>query len=275
MSTSPLNLLKLSPLLLTLAACGSSGGGGGSSGSGGSATTGRGTADPYSGYVLFGLNGASSYAGEAGFYTTFSNNACSGGTVQGTCCYQTVAAAEAYGKTVPSANVSAGAVTLRDGTRNLASLPFDGGYVSVNSITTAAITWSPGDTLAVSASGDASGVASFAGTVVAPAPLTGLNPDLTTAASISRTSDFTLGWTAASAGAVSLLLSDTSGDTIRCTATGSSGAMTVPAALLTNFQSGDTVGIGLTVLNNSTASATNASVNITAEIIAHGTATVL
>ena len=279
MSTSPLNLLKFSTLLLTLAACGSSGGGGSTGGSSGSTSTGGAAAEPYTGFVIFGLVGANEYDGQAGFYATIAGGSCPGGTVQGSCCYQSAAAEAAYAKTVPLADVSAGALTLQDGARSFGSLPFTAGkgYASVNSATTASVTWSPGDTLGVSASGDASGVASFSGTVVAPSPLAGVTPALATLSTLSRASDFTLTWTANSAGTVALVIlanaATASDGTIRCNATGSSGTLTVPTALLTSFAAGDMAVLELGASNNVPLSVANASVELTAEATASGSAT--
>jgi hypothetical protein len=280
MSTNPLNVLKFSALLLTLAACGS-GGGGSTSGGGGSTTTGGGSAEPYTGFVIFGLSSTlTDYTAEAGFYTTISVTSCPGGTAQGSCCYESAAAEAAYGKTVPPADVNAGALTLQDGTRSVASLPFTAGkgYASANSVTTASVTWAAGDTLSVSAAGDASGVKSFSGTVIAPAPLAGVTPDLTTLSKLPRATDFNLTWTANSAGTVLLTIlasAGTSSDgTIRCSATGSSGMLTVPTGLLTNFKAGDMASLELSVSNNVALSAANATVGLTAEAFAIGSTTV-
>jgi hypothetical protein len=278
---NPLKLLTFSTLLLTLAAC-SSGGGSTTSGSNGSTSTGGGAVEPYTGYVIFGLSalaGTSEYDGQAGFYATVSGGSCPGGTVQGSCCYESAAAEAAYAKMVTADDVSAGAITLQDGARSLGSLPFTAGkgYTPINSLTTAAVTWAPGDSLGVSAAGDASGVASFSGTVVAPAPLAGVTPALASGLTLARSSDFNLTWTANSGGTVLLSIIASAGATsdglIRCTATGSSGSLTVPTALLTNLKTGDMATLELSVSNNVPLSVANATVELTAEAYSLGSAT--
>ncbi|HUB08073.1 MAG TPA: hypothetical protein VMB50_13780 [Myxococcales bacterium] len=278
----------LGGLACAAALCGGSGGGcgGGSGGSTGGGSTGGGSgggtsgggttggAQPYGGFVIFGvLNeaGVAVYSGQAGFYATYPPFSCAGGTQQGSCCYETAAAAQAFGKTVPAPSVPAGAVTLLDGTATLANLHFVSGtgYSPASSTQSNTITWNPGDSLGVTVAGDPSGVAAFSATVTAPAPLAGVSPTLATLASLSRTSDFTLSWTGSPPGTVTLNLDavSTSGSDgeIICSAPGGSGSLDVAAALLGNFQSGDHASLLLTVANQVSPTVANASVGVSAE----------
>jgi hypothetical protein len=257
---------------------------GGSSGGTSGTTTGSSTGgEPYTGFVIFSeqvIGGTKDYNGSAGFYTTFSFAGCPGGTEQGGCCYESAAAAADAGAGAPPDDVNAGTLTLQDGTTTLATLPFmtGMGYTSVNSVTTSALTWTAGAMLGVNATGDASGVASFSGTVVAPARLSGVSPAVMTLTSIARGSDFVLSWTAAGSSTVLFILLAANGTSpdglIRCTASSGDGSLTVPAALLGNFQSGDHALVLLTVENNTIITASNATVGLTAEAQVQGGVTI-
>ncbi len=121
-------------------------------------------------------------------------------------------------------------------------------------------------------------MAAFSGTVVAPASLKAVSPDLSTPFNIPAASDFKLGWTGAGSGTVTLNLFASSGaaedGVIVCTAPSSGGSMTVPGTLLANLKSGDSASLELSVSNNSPLSVANANVELTAEIIVTGSATI-
>ncbi len=275
--------------IAALALCGGCGGGGGGSGSGGGSSGGSaaggssgGSSLPYGGFVIFGqesIGGSPVYSGSAGFYTAASLGGCPGGTQQGSCCYESAAAAQAYGKTVPPADVSAGALSLQAGGATIATLPFTAGkgYAGASSATTTSFTWSAGATLGVTAAGDASGVGAFSGTVTAPASLAALSPAFGSLGAIPRASDFTVTWTPAGSGTVVLNLTavnGTAGDgLVRCSAPSSGGSISVPAALLGNFASGDSAALQLTVENETTLNVANAAVGLTAESSLVGSAT--
>ena len=125
-------------------------------------------------------------------------------------------------------------------------------------MTSASFNWAPGDVLGVMAAGDASGVGNFSwDPVVAPARLGAVHPAVTSLTTIARSSDFALTWTGARSGTVTsnlLASNDTaSDDFIVCgTASSAGGSLTVPAALLGNFQTGDAALVLLTVANHAT-----------------------
>ncbi len=162
----------------------------------------------------------------------------------GACCYYALApdAGPSRGATtVPQ--VSAGTLTLGQGSAVLGVLVFDAGYPILS------FAVHPGELLSVSATGDPAGVAAFEGTLVAPGPFTGLAPaEAATPLSVPRSQDFTLAWDPGEAGStVTLLLADSparqaggqSIGEIVCTAEDSAGTLTVPATLLGHFGAGD------------------------------------
>jgi hypothetical protein len=131
------------------------------------------------------------------------------------------------------------------------------------------LVWNPGDELVVVAAGASNGIGPFTGTVVAPAPLQALHPDLATLAILSRSSDLRLTWTGIVSGTVVLTIaaiasaSSTSTDgVIACTASSADGALDVPAALLGNLPSGDHALVELILANITTISAPNATIEV-------------
>jgi hypothetical protein len=209
------------------------------------------------------------YTGSAGFYAigdggSGPSSGCAG-TQSGSCCYLPPASADAGTGPTPTA-VSAGAITIKDGTTSIGTLTPNGTtYTAVTNPPTTAFTWVPGDTLAISAAGDT--VAAFSGSVTAVDLFAGVNPTLSeiTATNINRSSDFTISWTAKT-GSIVVSLSATKGlstpdGSISCTAASDTGTMTVPAALLGNFTANDGGQISLT--RESTDDASNATATIT------------
>jgi hypothetical protein len=253
-------------------------GAGSTGGTSGSTTTGSSTGTAYTGFVIFGeeiIGTTKEYNGQAGFYPTVAPITCSSGTMVGECCYLSAAAALDAGAGIPPDDISAGVVTLQDGTTTLAVLPFDAGvgYTSASSVLDSSFTWAAGDTLGVTASGDSSGVTGFTGTVVAPARLGNVNPAISSLSTIMRASDFVLTWTATGTSTVvfNILAANTttfmSDGLIRCSTSSGTGTLTVSSTLLGNFQSGDGASVLLSVGNDTVISATDATVGLTAETI--------
>ena len=251
------------------------------SASGGSTTTGGAqmSSKPYEGSIIFEAVVFGDYNAVAGFSPTSTPAACPSENARGNCCYFAVdagAISEPY-----SGDISAGTLALEDGNVALASMPFQGsGYTPVGGISApTSFSWSPGDTLGVIAGGDLSGVASFSGTIVAPAPLSGVSPAFSTLSSLSRAVDFDLSWTATNSGTVTLVifaaapLSGSPDGEIVCSGSSASGTLAVPAALLGKFPSGDTAHLELTAANNASVAGANATVELIAQTDLRATAT--
>jgi hypothetical protein len=148
---------------------------------------------------------------------------CVGGTVSGNCCYGAISS-------TPS--VGAGVISFHDGATSIGAM--DSGSF-VESISTPSFKWNVGDTLSVSASGDASGVAPFSGSVVAPPVLSGMSPAFdggSNRINVSTATDFTVNFTAGSGGANVWIDANTNSNFVNCTAPSSAGKITIPHALL-------------------------------------------
>ncbi len=269
----------------------SSSGGGSSTGTGsGSSTTSGGlgstggstsSGKPYLGSIEFLDQSESYWEANAGFLTT-ALKACAGGTVQGSCCYLS-ADAGGYAPLAPaSGDISAGEILLEDGSTIIAILNFERGYQGIDTMTNLDLHWSPGDTLGVYAAGDANGIGSFSGCVVAPTELEGVNPTVAMVPMVSRAADFDITWntTAASCGTVTLEITALEGEAfgfdgaIACSASSASGALSVPAALVGVLPSGDTALLDLILSTDSVLEAANATVDLIAVEQVFGTSTI-
>ncbi len=161
-----------------IASGGSSGSGGGSGGSSGSSS---GTSEPYTGSVIladevFGSSTLHSSVVELLATSSASSPSCSGGTVSGSCCFEPPLATSSSGG-IPTA-YSAGIIAVADGSTTLGTIPFsNGAYTALISATSPSFTWSPGDSLTVSAPGAT--IDSFSATVKAPGVIAGLTPSFT------------------------------------------------------------------------------------------------
>jgi hypothetical protein len=145
------------------------------------------------------------------------------GMTMGNCCYSTPPAATAM--------VSAGTVTVDDGTTTIATL-MSPDYVASSS-ETATFTWAPGDTLKVSATGAA--FDAFSVKVKAPALLVVTQPAFTGALAVPLNADYVVTWTpsAETCSQVEFGLSQGTGmPSISCVADDSDGKITVPKAFL-------------------------------------------
>ena len=203
-------------------------------------------------------NTTESYAASAAFYETPDGGVASGcsGTQSGSCCY-----VPSGGTTPTFTAVSAGGITLKDGSTTIGTMTPNGTtYTPLDSLTTSSLKWNAGDTLNVSAAGDT--VHAFNGNVSAVAVLEGLNPAFgATAIALSKSADFTETWTAGT-GAITLVVSQQNHGTISCTSATDSGTMTVPHALLGNFNTG-AASISLTREISADASSDNATITLT------------
>jgi hypothetical protein len=210
------------------------------------------------------------YSASAGFDETPDGGVASGcsGTQSGSCCY--VASAQ----TTTYTAVSAGGITLKDGTSTIGTMsPTGTTYASLDSTTTNSLKWNPGDALAVSAAGDT--VHAFNGDVTAVALLAGVDPALggITPIDIPKSADFTITWTSAT-GAILVTVGTQSHGTITCSASSDSGTMTVPHDLLGNFNSGDLASVSLSRTISADASTDNATVTLYSRTSKSGTATI-
>jgi hypothetical protein len=146
----------------------------------------------------------------------------------GECCLQSP------GGTV-GAFQSAGTLTITDGAKTLATLT-TAPYVA-SSATTASLTWAPGSTIKVSASGGT--VDAFDLSVVAPSLLAGVKPAFgATGITVTTSADLVVTWTKSVEACskisfgVSQLPATPPLPYIGCVADDSAGTLTVPAALL-------------------------------------------
>jgi hypothetical protein len=253
----------------------------GNDGSGGdSGNDGTASSKPYAGGVYLSeskTQNTTSYSASASFYAVPDSGTTSGacaGTKSGNCCY--TPPSQADGGTTSTTPVGAGGITIKDGTTTIATLtPTGTTYTPVSDPPTSALTWNAGDTINISAAGDT--VHAFSGMVTAAALFAGVSPALSyiTPIAITRSSDFTITWTAGT-GKVTLLVSAlkvaTSEGVIVCSAA-DTGTMTVPTALLTNFSAGDTGVVTLTRAETTDASNDNATITLSSSTSSGGTAT--
>lgn len=260
-------------------------GGGGNDSSTGNDSGGGDSGQPTkanAGYVFFSqtkTQNADTFSASAAFFVTpdagTTGGGCSGQQV-GSCCYVAPGSGGDAGTTTPTA-VSAGAITIKDGTTTLTTMtPSGTSYTAVTNPPTSALTWNAGDSLAVSAPGDT--VHAFSGNVSAAALFVGVAPALSliTPVVVPRSSDFTVTWTSAS-GSIQLIaaaIKGTSSDgVITCSSATDTGTMTVPSSLLQKFTAADTGVITLSRTISADASSDNATVTLSSSTSASGTAT--
>jgi hypothetical protein len=279
--------------LLASIACGggdqttTDGGSGNDSGTGNDSATGNDTGTSSKsnvGYVTFSqtkTGNTDTFTAAAAFLAlgdagTTTGTGCSG-TQSGSCCYVPPSSGSDAGTSSGGTAIGAGALTIKDGTTTLATMtPSGASYTPVTNPPTTALTWNAGDTLAVSAAGDA--VHAFNGNVTAVGALLGVTPalSLTTPVLVSRASDFNVKWTSAT-GAIQLVLvalKGTSADgTITCSSATDPGTMTVPSTLLQKFSAADTGIISLSRTMSADASPDNATVTLSSSTSISGTAT--
>ncbi len=279
-------------LLCSVAACGSSdtssnadngAGEGGASDSGGGSNT---PATPYYGSVTF-LRGfefdTNGLQLNADLFVTPSTGIpglCPAGSPKsGSCCLRPPDRA-----ITGDAPANAGTLTLTDkstpnaptlGTATFVISQAPGVPSSYSLLGTDNFDWSSGDMLAVSAAGDTSGVAAFAGSVFAPVDLAGVNPSpgsMASPLSISINSDSVLTWSPGSApgSQVEVEIDDENNSasigSLMCITSDSSGQITVPSALTHNIPAGNTGIITVTRVAVGTLSspASNATISILA-----------
>ncbi len=218
-----------------------------------------------------------SYTATAGFYETPDSGASSGGcagTQSGNCCY--VPPSDGGTGTTTATAVGAGGITLKDGTTTIGTMtPTGATYTALTSVTTNTLKWQPGDTLNVSAAGDT--VHPFSGNVAAAALFEAVNPALSliTPITITRSSDFTITWTAGT-GAINLSLSAlkvaTSDGLLTCSSSTDTGTMTIPTALRLYFSASDAAVVRSSRVLSADASPDNATVTLESSTSVSGSA---
>lgn len=260
---------------------GDSGGGGGSDGGGGGSSDGG--ADS-GGTVTAGLVGFSSGGSGplSGAYTivgVFDRGSGTSGagaqicdTPVGSCTYcNGHVDGGISGGTLMITLLSAGVLTVKDGTTTLGTLDYQAddagmGDYEIDSNSDPTLTWAAGDTLSASATGGE--IPAFSASITAPQDVAGLTPALSLVSSttVSTSAPFVLSWTPSSdTGAqMELVLGGVSGGgTASCTAPDSAGSITVPVAILQKFgMGGGTMGLTKTV--SKPVAVTGASVKIQA-----------
>ncbi len=231
---------------------------------------------PYTGSVSLTETSAqntSFFTASAAFFDTPTGgtSGCNG-TQSGSCCY--TPPSDAGAPPTPTA-VSAGGITIKDGSSTIASLTPNGtSYTPVSNPPTAALTWQAGDSIAISSAGDT--VHQFSGTVSAVELFANVNPALSqiVPTQIDRTKDFAITWNAKT-GAISVVLSaikglSTADGVIVCSSTSDSGTMTIPTALLSNIAATDTGTIAISRTSSSDASPDNATVTLSSSTSSSG-----
>jgi len=183
----------------------------------------------YTGLVeLSQIPASSAFSGIGAFYTRPDGGspACNGTTV-GACCYQTPSS------TVPVA-VSAGTITITDGTKTLATLP--GPAYAVNSVMESTLTWAPGDTLKVVSTGGT--FDAFTLKATAPANLAGVTPSFSASLTVPLDADYVVSWTPGGQSCSHVLvgLAQAAGlGEIGCVADDTAGTLTISKTLLGKF----------------------------------------
>jgi len=264
-------LLLIVPWILD---CGSSSASPTSGTSGGSTGTSSGGGElPYSGaVVLYGGTGTP-FNIVANFTTTPTSSSlaqrtldpCSGATLVGSCCYRGLGGKGTGTGGGPFPTVeSAGTLIVEDGSSQLVTLPFSGGYATLFT----GISWNAGDTISVSASGAT--VDAFNGSVQVPGAMAGLTPVFSTTSppSVSLLSNLEISWTPDSAAGewVSINLDDGNNGYIYCSTPDVSGNVGVSSSSLSHYASGDTADIGIARLASATPADANTSVTLIAEL---------
>jgi hypothetical protein len=284
----------LASALVVVGTCGGGGGGcGGGGGTGGgtsstsasssssssSGASSGGTAEPYTGSVILAdeaFSGSTIHSSVIEILATSSASgpACSGGTQSGSCCYEPPPATSSSGG-LPTA-YSAGTITVADGSTTIGTLPFaSGAYAVLDSATTPAFTWNPGDSLTVSAPGAT--IDSFNATVKAPGLIAGLTPSFT-APAITLASDWTVTWTPDTQSGETMIVTVTSQGTpakgeVSCTVADSAATVTVPAALLGNLTGATKASVIAVRYGGANATDSNATIHVLAQVEVGGTAT--
>jgi len=190
-----------------------------------------------------------------------SSAACPGAQI-GVCCFVPQTTACPF----PS-SVSAGAITVSDGSTLLGQIPYSDGYGDLSSSSSNNVAWHAGDTLNVSAPGAPGFVNSFMGSVVVPADLTGISPAAIangTALTIPKSHDFVVSWTPGTGTSqVVLYLSDITLEDIACKVPVTAGTITVSSTLLQMLGSGGS--LTLAPFATGTATDSNATLSVEAD----------
>jgi hypothetical protein len=258
----------------------SSGGGSSSGGDGGSS---GGTTSAYAGGLgaqIVPGGGTSIYEISGGFFAApdaGTAGACAG-TTSGACCFAPIADAGTSSGGPPT-YVSAGTITVKNAATTIATMnPAGNGTYSDSSATDKTVTWTPGDTLAVSAAGDT--VHAFTGNLVTVVDIAGSNPALSStgaAVTISRSADFTLSWTPGPGPTdamyftiLALVTGASGGGSITCRGVDSDGQFVVDKTLLANLAVGDSAILSLQRTSSSTVVNDNTTLVLTSDTVVSG-----
>ncbi|MHB1845450.1 MAG: hypothetical protein ACYCWW_11520 [Deltaproteobacteria bacterium] len=195
------------------------------------------------------------------------------GTMQDGCCVYAQPQIDIPAGGVEPVTVSAGTLTIVDGSQPIGSFEFASfGYVPLSSAVSPTLFWKSGDGLGVAASGGV--VTPFSGSVVAPPPFEGVSPALSPSGQllILLASDLTVTWSPPplASGEVTAELFDVAGFYVDCAAQDSAGSLTFPASTFGGIASGDTGTLTLTRTATAAVAASNATVTLTAEATAVG-----
>ncbi len=247
----------------------------------GGGTDGGGTSKAYFGSVNFSeskTQSTTTYVASAGFYATPDGGTAAGGctgTKSGSCCYTPATGASDAGTPPAPTPVSAGGITVKDGTSTIATMtPTGTTYTPITNQPTTTLTWVDGDSLDISAAGDT--VHAFSGSVTAATLFAAVTPALsfTTPTNVPRASDFTVTWTAKT-GSILLTMSAlkvaVSDGTISCTASSDTGTITVPHDLMANFTAADTGVVTLSRTSSGAAAPDNAAITLNSSTSTGGT----
>ena len=203
---------------------------------------------------------------------------CQGGTAAGSCCLYTGGGPDAGAVGAPP--VSAGTLSVTEGTTPIATLHYDVGTSSYPRVAQAN-PWGAGAVMSWSGDGEVAGT--FTGSVTAPALITGLNPDPGAnplGVTLPRNADLTLLWTpdALSPGArmrvdLNVGMPVQFSTLIRCEVDDSAGSVVVPMSLMTQLAVNSSGYILYQRSNEVTVDGHNVSVSLIAQSTAYGAAT--
>jgi hypothetical protein len=204
------------------------------------------------------------------------------GTTSGDCCYVPAAQPTDAGADAgsPPAPPSAGIVTIAaaaDAGTLTTMTPTGGAYTPVTNPPTTSVTWNPGDSLSIAATGDQ--VHPYSGTLATGALFSGVTPTLDDAMTINRGQDFQITWTSEGlqGETVTLVVSASSvagsHGVITCVVPDSQAQVTVSSSLFGHFSTGDHASVQLLRTVLSKAAADNATIYLEGQVSSTGAGT--
>jgi hypothetical protein len=161
-------------------------------------------------------------------------------------------------------SLSAGTLSLANGGVAFATLTYDAQQMQYAVFHDSGMTtWNAGDALQVSASGGT--VQAFSGSVAMPAELAGLSVKPNTSPTVNLSTDFAVTWTPGQgASKVTLRLYAGNATEVKCVVDDTSGAVTVPAALLGRLSPNGPGGLFVDSASVATAKSPNATSELAA-----------